>query len=117
MDSRMTRIGPLRPEAMALRFTIYAPESKTAPSGRERVSPGDAIGITRCVLSGANSEERERFHQARVEVSHVLTGRGALAAYTDCLLVSESGRRFRVKATRDKGGLGVFCAYYCEELL
>lgn len=109
------RAAPTRVEKIMKTVEVYAPESYTSESGRERFMSRTRLGAERCVISVARSEEVERFHQRRARVTHTLLTRFPGLGYENCELVDEAGRRFRVRAAMNKGGLNVFTAYYCEE--
>ena len=73
----------------------------------------------RCILSVAKPEERERFNQMGVTVTHSLIQRGSpIANDSDVFALNKNGKEtrwFRVQAVHNKGEMDIDTVYYCEE--
>jgi len=113
------RIGLTRPESFPKPFNVYSKESSVTGIGR--VTKGEMIlrCTIRCILSVAKPEERERYNQIGVKVTHSIIQRGSpIAKEQDVLALSKGSREtrwFRVQAVHNKGEMDIDTVYYCEE--
>jgi hypothetical protein len=116
---RFGRVGITRPEQFPKKFNVYQQSSTTSERGRERLEPPVPKCSARCILAEASQDERLRFSQIGVNVTHSIIQRGApVANDNDVFALSKTGvetRRFRVQAVHDKGEMGIDTVYYCEE--
>ena len=116
---RFGRIGPTRPENFPKPFNVYSKESSVTSIGR--VTKGDMTFKCkeRCILSEARPEERERYNQMGVKVTHFLIQRGSpIAKEQDVFALRKNGKEtrwFRVQAVHNKGEMDIDTVYYCEE--
>lgn len=113
------RIGMTRPENFPKQFAVYEQESHTTSRGRERLDKPKNKATIQCILSTAKPEERERYSQLGITVTHSLIQRGApLAKENDWLALLKNGKEarcFRVQAVHNKGEMDIDTVYYCEE--
>lgn len=113
------RIGITRPESFPKPFNVYSKESSVTSIGR--VTKGDMAlkCTTRCILSVAKPEERERYNQIGVKVTHSIIQRGSpIAKEQDVFVLNKNGKEtrwFRVQAVHNKGEMDIDTVYYCEE--
>ena len=116
---RFGAIGMKRPEDFLKTFRIYRAETETSSRGRERIRTPDLIGEERCILSEMKPEERLKFGQMGVTVTHTIFHQGAPAAKENDIFVlrdgEEEARFFRVQEVRNHGEMAIFTTYYCEE--
>lgn len=117
---RFGRIGLTRPEHFPKPFRVYRRSESISESGRVTLSDSmEVIAELRCILSTAKPEERERFSQIGVTVTHSIIQRGHPAAKEqDVFARLRNGvetRWFRVQAVHNKGGMDIDTVYYCEE--
>lgn len=115
----MGAIGPMRPEQFLKPFNIHRKDSQSSDRGRVRKGAESQQGTAYCILSIARPEEKERYQQIGVTVTHTVFHSGTpKATENDTLALVEGGketRRFRVQAVHNKGQMGIFTTYYCEE--
>ncbi len=113
------RIGPTRPESFPKPFNVYSKESSVTGIGRVTKGEMTLKGDTRCILSVAKPEERERYNQMGVKVTHSIIQRGSpIAKEQDVFALMKNGKEtrwFRVQAVHNKGEMDIDTVYYCEE--
>ena len=116
---RFGRIGPTRPENFPQPVNIYPKESSVTGIGRVTKGEMTLKGDTRCILSEAKPEERERYNQMGVKVTHSIIQRGSpIAKEQDVFALRKNGKEtrwFRVQAVHNKGEMDIDTVYYCEE--
>ena len=117
---RIGRIGLTRPEQFPKPFNVYEFDKEVSERGRAGKNGERSLKASmRCILSIAKPEERERFSQMGVNVTHDLLQRGRpVAKEQDIFALIKNGvevRWFRVKAVHNKGEMDVDTIYYCEE--
>lgn len=116
---RFGRIGLTRPENFPKAFNVYTKESSITGIGRVTKGGLSLTSDMRCILSEANPEEKERFKQDGVTVTHSIIQRGSpVAKAQDVLALVKNGKEtrwFRVQAIHNKGEMDIDTVYYCEE--
>lgn len=114
------RIGLTRPESFPKLFRVYRRSEAISESGRVTLNNSmKIIAELRCILSAAKPEERERYNQIGVSVTHSIIQRGLPAAKEQDVFVrlrnGVETRWFRVQAVHNKGEMDIDTVYYCEE--
>ena len=114
------RIGPMRPECVPTPVNVYSKKSSGSEIGRATKKGEMELKCSlRCILSVAKPEERERFNQMGVTVTHSLIQRGSpIAKESDVFALNKNGKEtrwFRVQAVHNKGEMDIDTVYYCEE--
>lgn len=112
-------IGPTRPESFPKTFNVYEITTGQSKTGRVKKTGQAPKTQLSCILSIAKPEERERFHQIGVTVTHHILQRGEPQAKENDLFALVKGgketRFFRVTAVHNKGEMDIHTMYYCEE--
>lgn len=114
------RIGITRPEQFPKPFNVYEIPSEISAKGRVgKTGEPQLKDSIRCILSVASHEERERFHQNGITVTHDILQRGLpIAKEQNILALVKRGKEvrwFRVQAIHNKGEMDIDTIYYCEE--
>ena len=105
----------LRPRSIFEKFLVSEKISRLDERGREVVEFKPTGEEIFCVVSKADSNEREKLKSLKHEVSHVLVQRyGRAQAKVGDLLICGT-RNFIVEAVDNPAALGFWFLYYCTE--
>ena len=116
---RMGRLGVTRPENFPKQFNVYGKAGALTDIGRPTHGEETFKGTLRAILAVAKPEERLRYNQLGVNVTHTLLQRGMpQAKEQDVVALVRNGtetRRFRIQTVHNKGTMDIHTVYYCEE--